>query len=134
MTQSDEESTVIVGMRLAKAEQFINDAFTLITHGSALSALNRCYYAMFQAATALAIRDHCTFHKHQAVISWFPQNYIKTGRLPRDSGKALQKAFTNRCDADYEDVVAFPIEEAAELLEQARQFVDRVKSLLRADG
>jgi len=86
---------------------------------------------MFHAASALAIRDNCDFHKHRAVISWLHREYVQTGRLSRDLGKAFQQAFDRRCDAAYTDVATFTAEQVAAMLEQARQFVAEVKSLLK---
>ncbi len=132
MTFSDEERTQLVAMRMARAESVLADASLLADRGSNLSAVNRCYYAMFHAASALAIRDNCVFHKHRAVISWFNREYVKTGRFSRDSGKSLGEAFNQRCDADYTDAANFTAADVAALLDQARRFVAEVKSLLQA--
>jgi len=131
MILSDEQRKHLVMMRMAKAEDALADASILVGRGSCYGAVNRCYYAMFHAASALAIQDNCDFHKHRAVISWFHREYVKTGRLSRELGKAFQQAFDRRCDADYTDVAAFTAEQVSELLEQARQFVAEVKSLLK---
>ena len=87
---------------------------------------------MFYAASALAIRDDCDFHKHRAVISWFNREYVKTGRFTREFGKSLRAAFDWRCEADYTDVATFTATEVAALLERARRFVAEVKLLLQA--
>jgi uncharacterized protein (UPF0332 family) len=132
MTFSDEERQQLAAMRMAKANDALADASTLADRGSCYGVINRCYYAMFHAASALAIRDGCDFHKHRAVISWFNREYVKTGRFSRESGKSFRLAFEQRCDADYTDVATFTTTEVAVLLEQARRFVTEVKSLLQA--
>ena len=132
MILSDEEREQLVAMRLARADSALADASTLADRGSCHGAINRCYYTMFHAASALAIQNDCSFHKHRAVISWFNREYVKSGRFPRELGKVLQHAFNRRCDADYSDAATFTATEVAVLLEQARRFVTGVKSLLQA--
>jgi len=132
MILSDDQRKQLVAMRMARADGALADAATLVDRGSCYGAVNRCYYAMFHAASALAIRDDCDFHKHRAVISWFQREYVKTGRLSPEFGKAFQQAFGRRCDADYTDVATFTTAEVAALLDQARRFVAEVKSLIEA--
>jgi len=131
MILSDEERQQLVAMRMAKADSALADASMLVERGSCYGAINRCYYAMFHAASALAIRDNCDFHKHRAVISWFNREYVKTGRFSRESGKSLRLAFDQRCEADYTDAAAFTVEEVRGLFEQARRFLAEVKSLIQ---
>jgi uncharacterized protein (UPF0332 family) len=115
---------------MAKADSVLADASMLADRGSSLSAVNRCYYAMFYAASALAIHNDRDFHKHRAVISWFQREYVKTGRVSPEFGAALQMVFENRCDADYSDVATFTAEQIATMLDQARRFVAGVRSLV----
>jgi uncharacterized protein (UPF0332 family) len=131
MTNSEEECKQLAAMRMVKADSALADASMLVERGSSYGAINRCYYAMFHAASALAIRDNCVFHKHRAVISWFLREYVKSGRIARELGKSLQQAFERRCDADYTDAANFTAEEVKALFEQARRFVVEVKSLLK---
>ena len=132
MTLSDDQRQQLVAIRMGKADSVLAEASMLADCGSSLGAVNRCYYAMFHAASALAIHNNCDFHKHRAVISWFQREYVTTGRVSPEFGAALQKVFENRCDADYADVAAFTADEVAAMLEQARRFVAEVKSLLQA--
>jgi uncharacterized protein (UPF0332 family) len=132
MILSDEERNELATMRMTKADSALADASMLVDRGSCDGAINRCYYAMFHAASALAIHDNCEFHKHRAVISWISREYVKTGRLSRAHGKALREAFDSRCHADYTDAATFTATEVSAILDQARRFVAEVKSLLQA--
>ena len=131
MTYSEDERRQLAAMRMAKADAVLSDASLLTACGSNLSAINRCYYAMFYAASALAIHNNCDFHKHRAVISWFDREYVNTGRFSRECGKSFRAAFDRRCDADYTDVATFTAEQVTTMVEQARRFVAEVKSLLQ---
>jgi uncharacterized protein (UPF0332 family) len=132
MSLSEAQRRHIVEVRLANAEQMLVDAASMLAGGSLRSAANRCYYAVFYAASALAMRDNQTFHKHSGVISYFHTAYVKTGRLPKELGTIFRYAFDKRCDADYDDLVELQQDDLSELLQQARRFIAEVKSLLQA--
>jgi len=131
MTFSDAQRQHIVEIRLTNAEQMLADASNMLAGGSLRSAANRCYYAVFYAASALAMRDNQTFRKHSGVISYFHTAYIKTGRLPKELGGVFQRAFDNRCEADYDDLIELRQDELSELLKQAGRFVFEIKSMLQ---
>ena len=57
---------------------------------------------------------------------------MKTGRLPKELGGVFQRAFSSRCEADYDDLVELVADDVAEMLQQARRFVIEVRSLLQA--
>ena len=130
MSLSDAQRQHIVEVRLANAEQMLVDAKSMLAGGSLRSTANRCYYAVFYAASALAMRDNRTFRKHSGVVSYFHAAYVKTGRLPKELGSVLQRAFDNRQEADYDDLVELQPDELSKTLQQARLFVAEVKLLL----
>jgi uncharacterized protein (UPF0332 family) len=131
MTLSDDDWHRVAASWLDKADQALADTATLLARGSVLGGMNRCYYSMFYALLGLAAHDHTTLHKHSALISYFHREYVKPGRLPRDLGQSLKKAFENRSESDYRTTVAFGLDDVSGLLEQARRFVAEVKALLK---
>ena len=127
-----EDRCRVVEAWLAKADEALADAAILHAEHSLTGTANRCYYSMFYAASALAIRDGQSLHKHRAVISHLHREYVKAGRVSQESGRALLTAFDRRTQADYHAMLHFGIEEVTDLLEQACRFVAEVKSLLQA--
>ncbi len=119
--------------RVAKADQALADAATLHAGESLAGTTNRCYYAMFYAASALVIRDGLSLHKHRAVISYVHREYVKSGRVSKELGRALLTAFDRRTQADYHVMLRFGHEDASQLLDQARQFVAEVKLILQTN-
>jgi uncharacterized protein (UPF0332 family) len=124
---SEAESNEVVGLRLASAKEALADAETLLKWGSLRGAINRCYYAVFYAAAALALQDGNQFRKHSALIAWFQKAYIRDERLPRELGRTLQKAFDKRSEADYQDIVRISEDEVTHALEECGRFVARVR-------
>jgi uncharacterized protein (UPF0332 family) len=78
----------------------------------------------------LVVRDGLALHKHRAVISHVQREYVRTRRIPEESGRALLTAFDRRTQADYHAMVRFSVEDASELLEQAQRFVAEVRLLV----
>jgi uncharacterized protein (UPF0332 family) len=126
-----DERRRVVDLWLSKGDEALADATVLFERQSLAGTSNRCYYAMFYAASALVIRDGEPLHKHRAVISHVHREYVKTGRMSHESGRALLTAFDRRTQADYHAMLRFGIDEVRELLEQTRRFVAEVKSLLQ---
>jgi len=69
-------------------------------------ACNRAYYAMLDAARAALIGcgvpvEQAAVKTHSGLIAAFGLRLVKTGRLPVDLGKALNRASEIHLAADY---------------------------------
>jgi uncharacterized protein (UPF0332 family) len=131
---SDEQRQEIVKLRLENARQALADAAALLERSSFRAAVNRCYYAMYYAASALALKGNKTFHKHSGLIAFFHAEFVKPGLVSRDLGRILQKGFDNRSEADYQDVVRFTPADVESALQEAQRFVREVESYLATVG
>lgn len=130
MTLTEEQRRQLIQLRLENADQALADAAVLLDAKSLRGASNRCYYAMFYAASALAIRDNKDFRKHSGLISYFHAEYMNTRRLPRDLGQMFVNAFDNRCQTDYRDELKLTLQDVTNTLEDAKHFVAELKKLL----
>lgn len=91
---------------LAKAIQAAASAKLLLDAGDADGACNRAYYAMFDAARAALLASGAPVpaeiaKTHSGLISAFSLHLVKTGRVPVEFGKTLNKAEELRLIADY---------------------------------
>ena len=130
MTMTPEERRQLVAIRLDNARGTLADAETLTAHGRLRSALNRAYYAMFYAVSALAISRGESHRKHTQLIAFFQREYVRPGTIERRHGRALQKAFEDRSEADYQDFLRFTGEDVERRIGEAREFVTAVAGLL----
>ena len=130
MTLTEEQRRMLIRLRLKNADQALADAAMLAEARSLRGASNRCYYAMFYAASALAIRDGKAFRKHSGLISYFHSQYMKTRRLPRHLGRMFVNVFDNRSQTDYQDDLTVSLDDVAGSLEDAKHFVAELKKLL----
>lgn len=63
------------------------------------------------------------FHKHGALIGYFQKEYVKTGIFERKFSRALQKAFEDTSEADYQDYLHLTNEQIQSRLEEAEEFL-----------
>lgn len=110
----------------------LDDAQADLAQGRYRSAVNRGYFSMFHAATALLLAEHLAFSRHKGVISGFSERYVKTGRFPSALGKRLGQAFKMRNKADYNFREQVTPEEAAALVRNATDFAAAAEGLLDA--
>jgi len=133
MTINDEQKAEVIGIRLENAHQALKDAEVLLKSGSCRGAINRAYYAMFYAVSALAISRGQVFRKHAALISFFQREFAKPELLDRKHGRALQKAFEDRSEADYEDYIDLNTGQVEDRLREAGSFIGAIEDSLAPD-
>lgn len=116
---------------LAKAAQASASAKLLLDAGDADGACNRAYYAMFDAARAALLASGAKVETeiartHNGLISAFSLHLVKTGRVPIEFGKSLNKAEELRLIADYK---GDSIEQAAAnwVVSEADRFVQEMR-------
>ena len=86
---------------LDRAERSLQAARELATGGFYDFAASRAYYAAFYAASALLLREGMEFSKHSGVIAAIHRYFVKTGKLAKEHGKALNWLFEVRGVGDY---------------------------------
>ena len=116
---------------IEKAEKFLKTAEQALNIGDYDSCVSRCYYAMFFMAEAALLTKNLSASSHKGVISLFGEHFIKTGIFDRGLGKALNDAYDKRLIGDYGVGFILTEEEARDMLETAKNFVQRLKSYLK---
>jgi uncharacterized protein (UPF0332 family) len=115
---------------LARAEESLRAARTLLDTGHPDFAASRCYYAAFYAATALLLRRDMQFGKHSGVIAAIHRHVVRTGELGLEWGKRLNWLFELRSVGDYGETRHVTHDEATRPLDAARGFVFAVRELI----
>lgn len=118
--------------RLEKAKNNLEVVNQLVEDGYYNFAINRAYYAAFNAMRAVNALDGFDSSKHSGVISHFNQNYVKTGIFDSETSKIIKKASTLREKSDYEDFFEASKEEAEEANESVKKFVSGVEFYLNS--
>src|SRR3972149_10242075 len=78
-TESPKKELNLIRQRMNDA---LADAIAGVAQDRIEWAVNRAYYAMFHAVTALLLSEGMAFSRHSGVISAFDQHWLKTGRFP----------------------------------------------------
>ena len=105
-------------------------AAALAKAGFAADVASKTYYAMFYAAQALLKAEGVEVIKHSAVESEFGYRFAKTGRIDPRFHRMLLDARKVRETADYDlqEEIVEPV--AALKLEEGREFVAMIRTLL----
>lgn len=113
---------------IRKARRAVESAQLLYEADDVDGACSRAYYAMFDAARAALLASGCQVppgisKTHGGVISLFSEHLVKTGEVPVEMGKSLNRALEVRLVADYRgDSVG--LEDTKKLVEQSSGFVN----------
>jgi len=54
---------------------------------------------------ALALKFDFESSKHQQIIGWFNKEFIQTGKVEKNYGRVLRKAYENRTTGDYDTFI-----------------------------
>lgn len=84
-----------------KAQESLEAARRDLAAGSCACAINRAYYALFYAVSALLLEKGFQFKKHSGVRDAFNKDFIATGRVQRKYGDLYNQLFDDRLSGDY---------------------------------
>ena|ERR1041385_1184176 len=115
---------------LDKAESAIGAAETLLRDGYRDFAAGRAYYAMFYTAEALLAEKELKFKKHIGVHRAFSEHFVKTGVFEQKYYQWLITTFNSRLVGDYAIRTEFEDDEVKNWIEQAREFLNKVREHL----
>jgi uncharacterized protein len=127
------ESKELAKYRLERAFQTLDEAKLLFDSGYTNTYVSRLYYACFYAISALLICQETSTSKHGQLRAMLHRDFIKTGLLPKESGKHFDLLFQSRQTGDYVDNAVFKPEEVKDWLEKTRRFIEEIQKFLSAN-
>ena len=116
---------------LQRAERFLEEARYLAAGKYWGAVVNRTYYAMFHAATAVLLEDGIERSSHKALISAFGEEVAKKGRLDAKYHRFLIDAFEWRSESDYFADPGETEEEATESIHRAEELLTACRGLVK---
>jgi len=126
-----EELLSIVTYRVDQAKGSIEESESHLKNGFLTTAMNRIYYAGFYIVSALAALEDFPTAKHKQLIGWFNKEYLKTGKVDREVGKILRKAYDRRMAADYHDFVYLTRSQIDEYRIEMKKFIEEVHLIIQ---
>ena len=130
MHNENEYKYALSKYRLEKAQESLKYAKILMDNDGYAETVNRAYYAIFHATRAILAIDGVDRKRHSGVISYFQENYVKTGIFDKECSYILKNAFSIRQESDYEDFYVISGDEAKAQIENAEFFVKKVAEYL----
>jgi len=130
----DEDTRIIIAVRLEKAREDIATAHDLIALKRLRGAVNRAYYAIYHLATAVLLTQDIERSKHSGVQSAFGHYLVKPGLIEPEYGRILTSARKARETSDYADRIELDEETAHRIVADADRFVARMEEYLANMG
>ncbi len=79
-----EEKATYITYRIERAKETLIEAHTLFEENLLSGTVNRLYYAMFYAVSALALLKGFSTSSHGQLRGYFNRKFVKTGIVPAD--------------------------------------------------
>lgn len=130
---SDDDRKILITYRIEQARETISLSEFLLDSGKLAVAVNRIYYGMYYALNALALKYMFETSKHGQLIGWFNRKFISGNILDIKYGRILRNAFQNRTKSDYDAYIQFEKNEVETMLEEMKDFISAIESLLARD-
>lgn len=116
---------------LKMANERIESATELLKINNLSDSISRSYYAFLDASTAALISVNIAPQSHAAAIALFGKHFVKTGLVDEKFGRWFNRIDKERLEADYKHIKKFTKDETGEALEAAKEFVRKIKILLK---
>ncbi len=95
------------------------------------ASVNRSYYAIFDAVTALLLYKEITVKSHSGSIQQFAFHFVKTGLFELELQESVIYCFQKRQTGDYDLYTEISREEAQQCLTRARDFISKAEIWLK---
>lgn len=113
-----------------KAIDCLEDSRLLIENGRFDGAINRSYYAYFDAIRTILLINDYSSKTHNGIHSKFRELYIKTGIFEQKYSELLGEITQLRQGSDYEAWIELEYDDAQFAYEAAHEFLEVVKKYL----
>ena len=115
-----------------KAKESMQAARRDVAAGAYALAINRAYFSLFYAVSALLLEGGHRFKKHAGVRAAFNRHLVKTGRVNRKHADLYNQLFDNRQAGDYVEFTEFDGPYVQEKIAACEEFLSDVRTLLKS--
>lgn len=129
MSLSDEERKIVVQLELEKSKRILSQIEGLSRLGYWDNIVNRLYYALFHAVSALLIHDGHKVNTHRGAVALFGQHYVKTGKFPLSDGRLYSQLQTMREKSDYNCTYETSRDDIFPLIDLTQDLISRIEKL-----
>ena len=119
---------------IVKAQRSLRSAEKQLNEDDYDFGTSRAYYAAFYAMEAALLSKDLVFSKHSGVIRGFSEHFVKTGVMPEDFGKLVNRLSRDRQVGDYDYAPIIRRQQARDNLEVATSIVKAIAEYLVSAG
>jgi len=113
--------------RLEKSDDALEVAKLLIENKKWNATINRLYYAVYYAISALMVKDEINTKTHAGIKTQFFLHYLKTQKIETDLGKVYSDLFDWRLKGDYGDFFDFAENDVISIYAPTKLLIEKVK-------
>lgn len=129
---NEEDRKIAIELLLEKSQRNIDQARFCADSGYWDLIVNRLYYGLFHAVTAMMMVDGIKAKTHKGTSGQFGFYYVITGKFSREDGVFYNKMQLKREQADYDNVFKLSSEEGKILMERAISLHSRMLEYVRS--
>jgi len=130
MSLSEEERRIMVELEIERAEKIMLQFPTLVEQKYWDTLVNRMYYAVFHAVSALMIHNVIQVHTHRGALIAFNKEFVRTGIFSAEEGHLFSKLESMRERGDYNCFIDATEDEVLPLIEPLKALVSKIKEQL----
>ncbi len=121
----------LIKYRISRTWETYEEALILSKENHWNAVANRLYYACFYIVSALLLSEGKKFDSHKGVKSEFHRFFVKEGSISKQSGKTFNRLFNLRQEGDYVDFKRLTEDDISPFIEEAKDLITEVESLLK---
>ena len=130
MSLSDEERRIMVELEIERAEKIVQQFAVLQEQKFWDTLVNRMYYAIFHAVSALLIHNAIQVHTHRGALIAFNKEFVRTGVFSAEEGHLFSQLEGLRERGDYNCFIDATEEEIVPMIEPLKALIEKIKQVI----
>lgn len=131
---NDEEKQISISLLVEKSQRNLDQAKYLADSGYWDLIVNRLYYSLFHAVTAMMMKDGIVNRTHKGTAQQFGKYYVLTEKFKKEDGRFYNRLQEKRERADYDNVFKMSEEEGNELITLTALLQKKIIETILAKG
>ena len=123
----------LIKYRMERAWDTFDDAKILAANEKWNATINKLYYSIFYAVSALLLDSNLKPVTHSGSKSNFSEYFIKEGLIPKEFGKLYSQLFAGRQKVDYTDLFDFDRQKVEPYFEPVKKLIQIIEKKLKND-
>jgi len=120
----------LIAYRTERADALLQTSRNLAEDKDWFSTVNRLYYSVYQAVSALLVKSDIPVNSHAGAKAMFDLHFVKAGRAGVEWSKLYSRLSDARHRSDYGAFIEFNEADVLPLIPQTEEFIAVIKRLI----